>query len=56
VDQVLLCVMLFLGVNVAWLLLFMPAPGAPGADATAEDADDQGGPMVMAVDLSVAGD
>jgi hypothetical protein len=56
VDQVLLCVMLFLGVNVAWLLLFLPAPGAPGADATAEDADDQGGPMVMAVDLSVAGD
>jgi uncharacterized membrane protein SirB2 len=25
VDQVLLCVMLFLGVNVAWLLLFGPA-------------------------------
>jgi hypothetical protein len=25
VDQVLLCVMLFLGVNVAWLLLFPPA-------------------------------
>jgi DMSO reductase anchor subunit len=29
VDAVLLCVVVFLGVNVAWLLLFSPAPAAP---------------------------
>jgi hypothetical protein len=28
VDAVLLCVVVFLGVNVAWLLLFSPAPAA----------------------------
>ena len=45
VDQVLLCVMLFLGVNVAWLLLFgparrtAPAPGGPAAGSTATTAD-----------------
>ena len=48
IDQVLLCVMLFLGVNVAWLLLFGPAhrtatvpaePRGPAADTTARTAD-----------------
>lgn len=29
VDAVLLCVVVFLGVNVAWLLLFSPAPAVP---------------------------
>ena len=29
VDAVLLCVVVFLGVNVAWLVLFSPAPAAP---------------------------
>jgi uncharacterized membrane protein SirB2 len=48
VDQVLLCVMLFLGVNVAWLLLFGPAhrtatargdARGPAAGTTAATAD-----------------
>jgi hypothetical protein len=46
VDQVLLCVMLFLGVNVAWLLLFPPARGtaaAAAADRPAAAASSQVG-------------
>ena len=50
VDQVLLAVMLFLGVNVAWLLLFMPNQGAAG------DAAGPGDSTVVAIDLSVADD
>jgi hypothetical protein len=43
VDQVLLCVMLFLGVNVAWLLLFPPVRRAAAtADRPAAAAASQG--------------
>jgi hypothetical protein len=37
VDQVLLCVLLFLGLNAAWFLLFAPSKRAGGARSDARD-------------------
>jgi hypothetical protein len=37
VDQVLLCVLLFLGLNTAWFLLFAPSKRADGARSDARD-------------------
>ena len=37
VDQVLLCVLLFLGLNTAWFLLFAPSKRAGGARSDTRD-------------------